>query len=126
MLKLNFIRPPPERVLTEGLDLMAGRPEVRLAVSLPGSDSEAGSQSDLDVRVPKSGAVRMQNLFGKTELSDLESQVDVTAQTRPCSAGPGPCELCPERTIHAVAGTALQTKRGIAIRELRCRARALG
>lgn len=53
---------------------------LRLVVSLPEADKKHRFQSNLDLRVPKMVAVRIQNRFGSTEVSDLDGEIEATSQ----------------------------------------------
>lgn len=49
---------------------------LNLMVSLPDSKEPHGIQSDLEISVPKSAAVRVQNRFGMTDIADLGGDVE--------------------------------------------------
>lgn len=53
---------------------------LKLVVSLPESRARHLFESDLEIRVPKSVAVRAENRFGRIEIADLESQVEAADQ----------------------------------------------
>ena len=53
---------------------------LRLVVSLPETDRKYRVQSDLDLRLPKPAAVRVQNRFGSIEISDVDGELEATGQ----------------------------------------------
>lgn len=53
---------------------------LRLTVSMPDSSGRRRIQSDLEIRVPKSAAVRTRNQFGRTTISGVGGDVEATGQ----------------------------------------------
>ncbi|MDB6068566.1 MAG: hypothetical protein JWR26_4774 [Pedosphaera sp.] len=53
---------------------------LRLVVSLPQSAGGLSFQSDLEIRVPKSVALRTRNLFGETTISGSTGDIEATGQ----------------------------------------------
>jgi hypothetical protein len=53
---------------------------LRLALSLPDSDGRWQFQSELEIRVPKSLAVRTENRFAPTEIAGIAGDVDALGQ----------------------------------------------
>jgi hypothetical protein len=53
---------------------------LKLVVSLPDSREPHSIQSDLEISVPKSAAVRAQNRFGRTEIADVAGDVEAMNQ----------------------------------------------
>ena len=58
---------------------------LRLGVDFPNSSGNLSFQSDLELHVPKSIAVKTQNRFGPTEISDLAGDVQATGQHGPAT-----------------------------------------
>jgi DUF4097 and DUF4098 domain-containing protein YvlB len=53
---------------------------LRLALELPHSVRDASFQSDFEIRVPRSVAVRSHNAFGRTTISGVAGDVEATGQ----------------------------------------------
>ena len=75
------VRARDEEAAREGVaaaDLLARTEDdrLRLALSLPDSNNRWGFQSDLEIRVPKSLAVRTENRFGATEIAGINGEVE--------------------------------------------------
>ena len=54
---------------------------LRLALSFPESDSPLRFVSELEIRAPKSVAVRTTNRYGRTEISELNGEVEATGKS---------------------------------------------